>query len=159
MGQQLIPMNWRMWLVSGAKWLLGYLKALYPKKEKRTSPRCNEIHTGPYHWWIKIRRLPLGMYKKHLRKSKDYQAEIWFPGFCPLAVYSMSICISKKSVCFCWSSNHPEQVQSSSAIPRMLNIWPQIPRFSGCAGRSRFNGQSGKDKEHQNSTKTVVAAG
>ena len=56
----------------------------------------------------------------------------------------MSICISKKSACFCWSSNHPEQVQSSSAIPRMLNIWPQIPRFSDCAGCSRFNGQSGK---------------
>lgn len=72
--------------------------------------------------------------QKTLGKSKDYQAEIWFPGFCPLAAYHMSICISKKSVCFCWSSNHPEQVQSSSAIPRMLNIWPQIPRFSGCAG-------------------------
>lgn len=38
-----------------------------------------------------------------------------------------------------------QQVQSSSAIPRMLNIWPQ-KRFSGCAGCSRFNGQSGKIK-------------
>ena len=159
MGQQLIPMNWRMWLVSGAKWLLGYLKALYPKKRKESFPKMQWDPYCAIPLMDKNPSITTWDVQKILRTSKDYQAETWFPGFCPLAGYSMSICISKKSVCFCGNSNHPEQVQSSSAIPRMLNIWPQIPRFSGCAGCSRFNGQSGKDKDHQNSTKTVVAAG